>query len=138
MRTMDVDKAVEEEKKFFKEIQRGVLIPILKGIEAKGRGELSALADRMERHGLKHARVRLSELKRDRRDLTFFSTSLLIEGGVMTIDQIMRGRRMDELGETEQRIIRKLQASDEILQEVARASADGFDVLRELKGLRKK
>ena len=126
---MDVDKAIEEEKKFFKEVQRGGLIPILDGIEAKGRGELSALADRLEgRHGLRHARIRLSELKKDKRDLAFFFACILIDGGVMTVDQIMRGRKMDELNEAERKIIRKLRVSDRLLELVDEAETGGLDV----------
>jgi hypothetical protein len=127
-------KAMTEDKIFLEDVRLNVLIPILNGIEARGRGELSAIADRLEKDfGMKNARVRLAELRSGARVLTIFYCFLLVRGGIMTISQILRGRNLDELTDVERDIVLRLGADTEELRLISEAKAAGLDVKKLLR-----
>lgn len=126
------------EKEFYKDIQNHVLQPILDGLFAK-RGELTVLAKRLEKNcGMAHARNRLAELRSGSRKLSFFFLNILIQGGVMTIDQVLKGRKYEDLSKAEKNAIRRLKLTDEKLDLIDEAEAAGLDFVQVMKAILKK
>lgn len=126
------------EKQFFKQIQNETLIPILDNIAAE-RGALADLARKMQsRYGMRHAKNRLAELRSGRRELSFYFLSIMINGGVMSVNQILRGRKLDDLTAAEREIVLKLTADPEILELLHQAKDEGVDVKQLLKVYLKK
>lgn len=124
---------MEKEKEVYRQIQNDILIPALDKLSTT-RGDLADLAKRLEIvFGMRHAKNRLSELRSGKRTLSFYFLQLMIDGGVMTVKQIMRGRSMEELNDTEREIILRLTADREILQLLYEAQQEGFDVKTLLK-----
>ncbi len=122
-----------EEKNIYRKIQRDILIPILDRISQQ-RGELAILARRLEgEFQMKHAKHRLSELRSGKRTLSFYFLKIIINGGVMSVEQILRGRKLDELNPTEKDIVLRLMADPETLQLIYEAEQSGFDVRSLLK-----
>lgn len=113
------------EKQFFRQIQNETLIPILDKMAAE-RGALADLARKMQsRYGMRHAKNRLAELRSGRRELSFYFLSIMINGGVMSVNQILRGRKLDDLTAAERDIVLKLTADSEILELLHQAKAEG-------------
>ena len=126
------------EKQFFKQIQNETLIPILDNMAAE-RGALADLARKMQsRYGMRHAKNRLAELRSGRRELSFYFLSIMINGGVMSVNQILRGRKLDDLTAAEREIVLKLTADPEILELLRQAKDEGVDVKQLLKVYLKK
>ena len=126
------------EKQFFKPIQNDTLIPILDNMAAE-RGALADLARKMQsRYGMRHAKNRLAELRSGRRELSFYFLSIMINGGVMSVNQILRGRKLDDLTAAEREIVLKLTADPEILELLRQAKDEGVDVKQLLKVYLKK
>lgn len=65
--------------------------------------------------------------------LSFFFLNILIRGGVMSIDQILRGRDLDDLSPIEKEIILRLLPDPEILQLLYDAKKEGIDAKQLLK-----
>lgn len=120
------------EEKFYSFIQKEVLIPSLNTIAAN-RGELTELAAALERQGMKHAKQRIAELRHGRRKLTFFFLSLMINGGVMSVDQILKKRKIEELSPSELDIVLRLRLKKELLVLLYEAEKDGLNVEQLLK-----
>jgi hypothetical protein len=121
------------EKEFYREIQERVLKPILNDISTR-RGELTKLARMLEsKYFMRHAKNRLSELRSGNRELSFFYLNILLKGGVMTVEQILRGRKIEELNDTEREIVLRLSTDSEILQLIYEGQRDGIDVKQLLK-----
>ena len=126
------------EKQFSKQIQNETLIPILDNMAAE-RGALADLARKMQsRYGMRHAKNRLAELRSGRRELSFYFLSIMINGGVMSVNQILRGRKLDDLTAAEREIVLKLTADPEILELLHQAKDEGVDVKQPLKVYLKK
>jgi len=124
---------MQTEKNFYRQVQKEVLVPILDKLYSK-RGALADLARHFEsNHLMKHAKNRLAELRSGNRLLSFFFLNILIKGGVMSIDQILRGRNLDELNPTEKEIILRLLPDPEILQLLYDAKKEGIDAKQLLK-----
>jgi len=97
-----------EEKLFYKQIQTEILIPILNRL-ATDRGALAKLARKMEaEYGMRHAKNRFAELRSGKRDLSFYFLNIMINGGVLNVSQILRGRKLENLTDVERDIVRKL------------------------------
>ena len=126
------------EKQFFRQIQNETLIPILDNM-AEERGALADLARKMQsKYGMRHAKNRLAELRSGRRELSFYFLSIMINGGVMSVNQILRGRKLDDLTAAEREIVLKLTADPEILELLRQAKDEGVDVKQLLKVYLKK
>jgi len=111
-----------DEKKFYKQILTEVIRPIL--IDYAQQRRLSELAIKL---GVDH-RSRLSELKNGNRDLTFFWLNIFVKGGIMGIDQILRGRELSELNDVELDTVLRLDPDKEILVLFYKAKRQGVDV----------
>lgn len=121
------------ESEIYRRIQKEVLIPQLDKV-ASTRGKLAELAKKLESaHHMKHAKHRLSELRSGKRLLSFFYLNILILGGVMSINQILHGRKLEELNDTERDIVLRLMADPETLRLLYEAEKDGLDVKKLLK-----
>lgn len=124
---------METEKEFYTDIQKNILVPILNSIAAR-RGELAELSRKLEKDfGMKHAKIRLSELRSGSRVLSFYFLKIMVNGGLMGIDQILRGRKIDDLTPIEKDIVLRLIADPEIIQLIYEATKEGFDVKQLLK-----
>lgn len=132
-------RATMSDKLFFRQIQTETLIPLLDKM-ATDRGALADLARKLEtRYGMRHAKNRLAELRSGKRELSFYFLNILINGGIMSVSQIMRGRTLEELNPVERDIVLKLTADPEVLELLHQAKAEGVDVKQLLKAtLRKK
>lgn len=106
-----------DEQQFLEHIQNVALIPILDRIGVV-RGALADLARTLEsKYGLPHAKQRLAELRTGKRKLTLYYLAILMDGGIMTIDDILQGRKIEELKDAERDIaMRFALTQDEILQ----------------------
>lgn len=125
--------ATMKEKELYKKIQMEILIPELNQI-AVNRGALADLARRLQdKHGMRHAKNRLAELRAGRRELSFYFLNIMITGGVMSVNQIMRGRTLEELTPAERDIVLKLTADPEILELLHQAKSEGVDIKQLLK-----
>jgi hypothetical protein len=120
------------EDHFFEFIQQEILIPEL-NIIASHRGKLTELAEKLEKSGMKHAKQRIAELRSGRRKLSFFFLRMLIIGGVMSVDQILRKRPLEKLSPSEQDIVLRLRLEDELVKLLYEAEKDGLDVKQLLK-----
>lgn len=124
---------MEKEKEVYRQTQNDILIPALDKLSTT-RGDLADLAKRLESNfGMRHAKNRLSELRSGKRTLSYYFLQLMIDGGVMTVKQILRGRGMDELTGEERDIVLRLTADREILQLLYEAQQEGLDVKTLLK-----
>lgn len=122
------------ENKFYKFIQDEIVIPILNGYKAD-RGSLTDLANSLEKQGVTNAKQRLSELRSGRRELTFYYLQMLINGGVMTVDQILNKRKFEDCSKDEQVIIGKLMLSDEVVSLLLECRDKKLNVTKFLRSL---
>lgn len=113
-------------------IQKEVLIPVLNDLYSR-RGDLAETARNLEKMGMKHAKNRLAELRSGKRNLTFFYLRLLMNGGVMTVNQILKKRKIEELSEQERDIILRLRLSPNLLNLLYEAEKAKLDVEQLLK-----
>lgn len=118
-------------------IQKEVLIPILNDLYSR-RGDLAETARNLEKVGMKHAKNRLAELRSSDRKLTFFYLRLLMNGGIMTVNQILKKRKIEELSEQERDIILRLRLSPNLLNLLYEAEKAKLDVDQLLKVALKK
>lgn len=118
-----------DEKEFYQTILNREIKPILE--EYKQKRQLSELAKKL---GIEH-RSRLTELKNGDRDLTFFWLNIFIKGGVMSVDNILRGRRLDELEENELDAVLRLDPDKEELLLMYKAKRQGINVKNMLKSV---
>lgn len=117
----------KRQQDIFKRIQKEILIPELNKLFAS-RGKLAELALRMESDfKMAFAKNRLSELRSGKRALTFFFAHLMIKGGIMTVDQILRGRKLADVEPVERELILRLEADLEALELLHEAKEQGID-----------
>jgi len=116
-----------DEKTFFEKIRREVVAPFLE--DQKQQREMSALARKL---GIQH-RSRLTELKNGQRELTFFWLNIFVKGGVMTAEQILRGRKFEEMSEVEKDTFVRVALDTDELYLHYKAKKQGVDVKAMLK-----
>ena len=115
------------ENKFLKSIQKEILIPILNDYASR-RGALADLARKLEAAGLMcHAKNRLAELRSGDRTLTFYYLNACVRGELMTIAQILRGRKIENLNAAEKDTVLRLMADPKELELLYEAKRDGED-----------
>lgn len=120
-----------DEKNFYKQLLINEIRPILQRYAADR--QLSELAKKL---GIEH-RSRLTELKNGNRDLTFFWLNIFFKGGIMTADNILKGRKLSELNEIELDTVLRLDPEKEELLLIYRAKRQGIDVKSLLKSILK-
>lgn len=112
----------KKEATFFNRLLRDEVMPILRGYAE--RRQLSDLAKTL---GIEH-RSRLTELKNGNRKLTFFWLNIFIKGGLMTVDNILKGRSLSELNEVEQDTVLRLDPAIDTLMLIYKAKREGIDI----------
>jgi hypothetical protein len=118
-----------EEKQFYDKILKTEVQPILRQYAEKR--QLSELAKKL---GIEH-RSRLTELKNGDRSLTFFWLNIFVKGGVMSVDNILRGRKLKELSDIELDTVLRLDPEKEELLLLYKAKRQGIDIKQMLKSV---
>lgn len=111
-----------DEKEFYDKLLINEVQPILNAYA--GRRELSDLAKKLN---IAH-RSRLTELKNGSRKLTFFWLNIFINGGIMSVENILRGRNLNELNEIEKDTVLRLDPDKEELLLIYKAKKQGISV----------
>lgn len=120
---------IMDEKEFYTKLQKNLIAPLLEKYKQERR--LSELAQQL---GIEH-RSRLTELKQGSRKLTFFWLNIFVRGGFMTVDQIVKGRKLTELSAIELDTVLRLDPSRETLLLLYKAKEQGVDVQSLLKSV---
>jgi hypothetical protein len=115
------------EELFYSNLLKREIQPLLKVYA--DRRELSIIAKKL---GIKH-RSRLTELKNGDRKLTFFWLNIFVSGGIMSVNSITKGRKLNELSEVERNIVLRLDPEIEELTLLFKAKRMNIDVKSLLK-----
>lgn len=118
-----------EEREFYDNLLVNVVQPILNSY-AENR-QLTVLSKKL---GIEH-RSRLTELKNGIRKLTFFWLSVFIKGGVMGVDQILKGRKIEELSKIEKTVVLRLDPDEEELALLYKAKRKNINIRKVLESL---
>ena len=118
-----------DEKQFYDNILKREIQPLLH--EYADKRQLSELAKEL---GIEH-RSRLTELKNGDRKLTFFWLNIFVKGGVMSVDNILRGRTLKELSDIELDMVLRLDPDKEELLLLYKAKRQGIDLKQMLKSV---
>jgi hypothetical protein len=118
-----------EEKEFYHKLLKNEVQPILEKYAAK-----RELVDLAKQLGIDH-RSRLTELKNGSRKLTFFWLNIFVKGGIVGVDNILKGRQLNELSEIELDTVLRLDPEKEELMLLYQAKRQGIDIKNMLKSI---
>ena len=71
---------------------------------------------------------RLSELRKGKRELSYYYLALFVRGGLITVKQLMGGKTLDDFSPEQQEIIRSLDLEPRLAAKVHLALSRGIDI----------
>ena len=79
--------------------------------------------------------ARISEMISGVTDISSYYVALFVKGRIMTIEQILQGRRLEDLPKDDQTMFQRLMLDDEEIQLIVKAKAKGVSLKTVLKGV---
>lgn len=76
---------------------------------------------------------RLSEMAKGKRTISTYYLGKMLEKGIISMDHILQGKKIEDLSEEEQMLLYKLRISNDLVRLLMKAENDNKDVVQILK-----